>query len=106
MDKIILTKVKEQYPLQKFQYVGVDVNAFSCKRARELLEPLDNVDATLVAADMSNLDPQELQGFDFIFAVHSLYYVTSVEKALNKILSLLKSSGNVNLQSFHILYHP
>ena len=94
MDKIILTKISEQYPLQKFQYVGVDVNTFSCKKARELLEPLENVDATLVAADMLNLDPLEFQTFDFIFAVHSLYYVTSVEKALTAILSLLKPSGN------------
>ena len=70
--------------------MGVDVNTFSC--TRELLE--ENVDATLVAADMLNLDPLEFQTFDFIFAVHSLYYVTSVEKALTAILSLLKPSGN------------
>ena len=95
MDKIILTKIKEQYPLQRFQYVGVDVNAFSCKKARELLVPLDNVDVTLVTADicMLDLDLKELQAFDFILTVHSIYFVTTVEKALTNILSLLKPSG-------------
>ena len=54
------------------QYVGVDINEYSCKRARQLLQPLENFNADLIVSDMQAMDSILTEPFDYIFMIHSL----------------------------------
>ena len=93
MDKQILLNISERFPDQKLQYLGVDINEFSCGRARRLLQTVQNVEVELITADIQELDVEELRPCDLVIAVQALCYMTSVEKALTTALKLLKSSG-------------
>ena len=93
MDKQILTKISEGFPDQKLQYVGVDINEFSCGRARRLLQSMENVEAELISADIQELDIKEIHPCDLVIAVQALSYMTCMEKALATALKLLKPSG-------------
>ena len=93
-DKLILEKIVEQFPNQPLQYVGVDISTISCQKAQELLQPIANVNARLISADIQEIMTDSIPNFDLVYAVHSLYYVTSVEKALAAMLKLLKPSGD------------
>ena len=106
-DKLILEKIAERFPNQPLQYVGVDISAISCQKARELLLPVANVDAQLISADIQQIAADSIPKCDLVYAVHSLYYVTSIEKALSAMLKLLKPSGDclahVDLTVKHLL---
>ena len=93
MDKQILLNISERFPDQKLQYIGVDINEFSCRRARRLLQTVQNVEAELITADIQDLDVEELHPCDLVIAVQTLSYMTSIEKALTVALKLLKPTG-------------
>ena len=97
MDTRIVTKIREEFPQLTIQYVGVDINEYSCKRARQLLQPLENVNAELIVSDMQTMDSMLTEPFDYIFIVQSLCYVSSVEKALSAAVKLLKPSGTITV---------
>ena len=92
-DKEVLTRVSEQFPDTRLQYIGMDVNEFSCQRARELLAPLSNVEAEVHTRDIQQLDIADIQSFDLVIAVHVLYYVTSLEAVLSTVLQMIKPNG-------------
>ena len=75
----------------------MDISAISCEKAQELLQPITNVNAQLISADIQEITTDSIiLDCDLVYAVHSLYYVTSIEKALASMLKLLKPSGNLN----------
>ena len=93
MDKQMLLNILERFPDQKLQYLGVDINEFSCGRARRLLQNVQNVEVELITADIQELDVEKLHPCDLIIAVQTFCYMTSMEKALTTALKLLKPSG-------------
>ena len=92
-DKGVLSRISEQFPDTKLQYLGVDVNELSCQRARELLAPLSNVEVEVHTTDIQQLDVADIQRFDLVIVVHVLYYMTSLEAVLSTVLRMIKPDG-------------
>ena len=69
MDTRVVTKIREEFPRLT---IRVDINEYSCKRARQLLQPLENFNADLIVSDMQAMDSILTEPFDYIFMIHSL----------------------------------
>ena len=92
-DKKVLTRILEQFQDTKLQYMGVDINELSCRRARELLVPLSNVEADIYTRNIQDMSVADIQPFHLVIAVHVLYYMTSLEAILTKVLRMVKPNG-------------
>ena len=93
-DKRALLGLFEKNPDLKVHYIGIDINEFSCQKAKTLLGSLENVDVEIHVANVEEFESDELiRACDLVIAVHSLYYLASLNKGLSTGLALLKPTG-------------
>ena len=92
-DKEVLTQLLRKYPHLDIQYLGLDVNKFSCQRAQELLGSLEGVQIKILAKDIQHASPADFEPCDLVIAVHVLYYVESLKDAISCALKVVKPNG-------------
>ncbi len=90
VDNDILSALATEYPDRHVQYVGIDVSETYCQLAKDNLKPGRNVDISILNQNFLNFSSE---AFDFVVAMHSLYYLPCPEDGVNKILSLMKDHG-------------
>ncbi len=91
VDNDILSTLATEYPHFKIQYVGIDVSEAYCQLAKDNLKTRSNVEIEVLHQNF--LDYSVEKPFDFVIALHSLYYLPSPEGGVRKVLSFLKSNG-------------
>ena len=92
-DKEVLTQLLRKYPHLDVQYVGLDVNEFSCQTAREVLGSLEGVQIKILAKDIQHASPDDFEPCDLVIAVHVLYYVESLKAAISCALKVVEPNG-------------
>ena len=92
-DKEVLTQLLRRYPHLDVQYIGLDVNEFSCQTAREVLSSLEGVQIKILAKDIQHVSPADFDPCDLVIAVHVLYYVESLKTAISCALKVVKPNG-------------
>ena len=96
MDKKILLRLSQLHPELKFQYVGLDNNEPSLKKATNILfGELKNIDVTLKNCDVEKISPAEFEKFDMMLAIHSMTYMNSLAGALSRFVEFLKPAGEL-----------
>ena len=93
----ILQTITNRFPDWKIYYVGVDVDRKFCQQARELLNALKNVEVEIIVLDFEQMDfsKVEIPPCDLVLAVHVLYYMRDIKKALSDVQRLRKPDGKV-----------
>ena len=94
----ILQKLTERYPDVHIHYVGTDIDATSCHQAKKLLGSLKNVTVEIRVDDFQDMDStqvSEIPPFDLVLAIHILYYMRDIEKALSDAFMLQKQDGKI-----------
>ena len=90
VDNDILSAVAQGCPDRTIHYVGLDISQVYCGHAKENIKPASNVQVQIINQNFLDFTDEP---FDFIIAVHSLYYLPSPEEGIKKILSMLKENG-------------
>ena len=97
-DKTVFQKTLKRFPEAKFQYVGIDVGEASCQEARKCFESLrENVTAEICCEDIQKLEVGNFKPFDVVVCINSLYYMSTLETALNNCLKMMKEKGMYKL---------
>ena len=92
-DKEVLTQLLKIYPHLDLQYLGLDVNEFSCQTAWEVLGSLESVQLEILTKDIQHMSPADFEPCDLVIAVHVLYYVESLKAAVSCALKVVKPDG-------------
>ena len=92
-DKEVLTQLLRRYPHLDLQYLGLDVNEFSCQAAREVLGSLEGAQIEILTKDIQHTSPADFEPYDLVIAVHVLYYVESLKAAVSCALRVVKPDG-------------
>ena len=92
-DKEVLIQLLRKYPHLEIQYLGLDVNEFSCQIAREVLGSLEGVQIKILAKDIQHASPDDFEPCDLVIAVHVLYYVESLKAAISCALKVVEPNG-------------
>ena len=92
-DKEVLTQLLRRYPHLDLQYLGLDVNEFSCQTAREVLGSLEGAQIEILTKDIQHTSPADFEPYDLVIAVHVLYYVESLKAAVSCALRVVKPDG-------------
>ena len=92
-DKEVLTQLLRRYPHLDLQYLGLDVNEFSCQTAREVLGSLEGAQVEILTKDIQHMSPADFEPCDLVIAVHVLYYVESLKAAVSCALRVVKPDG-------------
>ena len=92
-DKEVLTQLLRRYPHLDLQYLGLDVNEFSCQTAREVLGSLEGAQIEILTKDIQHTSPADFEPCDLVIAVHVLYYVESLKAAVSCALRVVKPDG-------------
>ena len=90
VDNDILSTMTKEYPDLHIQYVGIDLSPMYCQLAKDNLKPGKNVEVTILKLNFLDFTDGP---FDFVIALHSLYYLPSPEDGIKKVLSLIKDTG-------------
>lgn len=92
-DKKVLEGITQKFPEKNLHYVGIDTNTLSCQQARLLLGSLKNVVVEIHNQDIQQMATADIKPCDLVIGVHMMYYVSSLEGALNNIIKLIKPQG-------------
>jgi SAM-dependent methyltransferase len=79
----------------RIEYIGVDPNSVACRRFRQEFDKLGlkNVKLELIERDIESLESE--QQFDFIHAVHSLYYFADPAATIDALIQLRAPDGHL-----------
>ena len=91
-DRDIIKKCDLSVPIS---YVGIEINAKSCSRAKANLGVLPSVEVTLLNKDFMQTDLDCQPKFDFVYMSHSHYYIEDVQAMFLKLLQLTEGDGKV-----------
>ena len=99
-DAQILAAMMSRHPDIKIHYTGLDIDKETCQKATEALSVLktnDKVEIKMLTMDFEDIDSvkAELSPCDLVLAVHVLYYVEDIKKALTDAQMLTKTNGEL-----------
>ena len=91
----ILQTMAERFPDVKVSYTGVDIDKKFCQQARELLGSVKNTEVKILVEDYQKIDPSKfnIPPCDLVLAVHVLYYMRDITKALVDAQKFRKQDG-------------
>lgn len=93
LDAMVARAFADEHARQ--HYVGIDPNPVECARCRKLFAALPgSIEATVVAKPFEAFDG-EADSFDLIYAAHTFYYVTDVERTVGDVERLLRPGGEL-----------
>ena len=75
--------------------MGTDIDKRFCQQARELLGSVKNTEVETLVEDYQKIDPSKfnIPPCDLVLAVHVLYYVRDITKALVDAQKFRKQDG-------------
>ena len=96
VDNDILSTAVKINPDLHIHYVGIDLCPTYCQLAKDNLKPGNNLEVKILNQNFLDLTEEP---FDFVIAMHSLYYLPSPKDGIKKILSLIKDNGKLSVAS-------
>ena len=102
-DVKILQTITSRFPETKVQYIGTDIDKKTCEQSKEVLSAIKNVEVEVMVLDFQQVDPSklELPPCDLILAIHVLYYMKDLNKALSNLQLLRKPEGMLKLNGYN-----
>ena len=97
-DAQILSAMMSRHPDVKIHYTGLDIDKETCQKATEtlsLLKTNNKVDIKMLTMEFEDIDSvkAEISPCDLVLAVHVLYYMKDIKKALTDVQMLTKTNG-------------
>ena len=91
----ILQTIAERFPDVKVSYIGTDIDETFCQQARELLGSIKNTEVEILVGDFQEIDPSKfsIPPCDLVLAIHVLYYMRDITKALIDAQKFRKNDG-------------
>ena len=91
----ILQTIAERFPDVKVSYIGTDIDEKFCQKARELLGSVKNTYVEILIEDYQEIDPSKFSILpcDLVLAIHVLYYMRDITKALIDAQKFRKQDG-------------
>ena len=91
----ILQTIADRFPDVKVSYIGTDIDEKFCQQARELLGAVKNTEVEILVEDFQEIDPSKLNipPCDLVLAIHVLYYMRDITKALVDAQKFRKHDG-------------
>ena len=97
-DAKILQAIIDKFPEVSIHYVGTDIDEQTCQKAAEVLDALksQNVTTEILTVDFEKIDSfkMKIPPCDLVMAVHSLYYMKDLKKALSDAQAFQTDEGN------------
>lgn len=90
LDLPLMRRVRETRPLE---YVAVEPIHAQSQQFEERLTALERQSTRIEHGSLDSIAPQ--RGFDFVLAIHMLYYVEDLQQAIAKLVSLCAPGGEI-----------